>query len=73
MEKINPKDLSKNYSKERCNFLERELKRIEVQIKTVTYSKDDIDYQKKLWALRDKGIQEIGKTPGTITFNEKTY
>ena len=73
MEKINPKDLSKNYSKERCNFLERELKRIEVQIKTVTYSKDDIDYQKKLWALRDKGIQEIGKTPDTITLNEKTY
>jgi hypothetical protein len=35
MKKINPKDLSKNYSEERCNFLEGELKRIEAQIKTV--------------------------------------
>ena len=73
MKKINPKDLSKNYSEERCNFLERELKRIEAQIKTVTYSKDDINYQKKLWALRDKGIQEIGKIPNTIILKEKTY
>lgn len=73
MEKINPKDLSKNYSEERCNFLERELKRIETQIKTVTYSKEDINYQKKLWALRDKGIQEIGKIPNNITFHEKAY
>lgn len=73
MKKINPKDLSKNYSEERCNFLEGELKRIEDQIKTVNYSKDDIKYQKKLWALRDKIIQEIGKIPNNITFVEKTY
>ena len=74
MKKINPKDLSKNYSEERCNFLEGELKRIEAQIKTVkTYSKDDIKYQKELWALRDKIIQEIGKIPNNITLIEKTY
>ena len=73
MKKINPKDLSKNYSEERCNFLEGELKRIEAQIKTVkTYSKDDIKYQKELWALRDKIIQEIGKIPNNITLIEKT-
>ncbi len=74
MKKINPKDLSKNYSEERCNFLEGELKRIEAQIKTVkTYSKDDIKYQKELWALRDKIIQEIGKIPNNVTLIEKTY
>jgi len=73
MKKINPKDLSKNYSEERCNFLEGELKRIEAQIKTVTYSKDDIKYQKELWALRDKIIQEIGKIPINITLKEETY
>ena len=74
MKKINPKDLSKNYSEERCNFLEGELKRIETQIKTVkTYSKDDIKYQKELWALRDKIIQEIGKIPNNVTLIEKTY
>jgi len=56
MEKINPKDLSKNYSEERCNFLEGELEKIEAQIKTVTYSKDDIKDQEKLWALRFKII-----------------
>ena len=74
MKKINPKDLSKNYSEERCNFLEGELKRIEAQIKTVkTYSKDDIKYQKELWALRDKIIQEIGKIPINVTLIKKTY
>lgn len=75
MKKINPEDLSKNYSEERCNFLEGELKRIEAQIKTETYSKDNdnIDYQKKLWALRDKIIQEIGKIPNNVTLSEKTY
>ena len=73
MKKINPKDLSKNYSEERCNFLERELKRIEAQIKTVTYSKGNIEYQIKLWALRDKIIQEIGKIPNKVTLIEKTY
>ena len=74
MKKINPKDLSKNYSEERCNFLEGELKRIEAQIKTVkTYSKDDIKYQKELWAFRDKIIQEIGKIPNNVTLVEKTY
>ena len=73
MKKINPKDLSKNYSEERCNFLEGELKRIEAQIKTVNYSKDDIKDQKELWALRDKIIQEIGKIPKNVTLVEKTY
>jgi len=73
MKKINPEDLSKNYSEERCNFLEGELKRIEAQIKTKTYSKGNIDYQKKLWALRDKIIQEIGKIPINVTLSEKTY
>ena len=68
MKKINPKELSKNYSEERCNFLEGELKKIEAQIKTVkTYSKEDIKYQKELWTLRDNIIKQIGLvTPPTL-------
>jgi hypothetical protein len=75
MKNINPKDVSKNYSEERCIFLEGELKKIEAQIKTVEgYSKEDIKYQKELWVLRDNIIQEIGKIPDNLNFIiEKHY
>jgi len=60
---------------EELDFLKRELKKINAQIEELQYSSGVLDYQAKLWELRDKIKREISELThiskkGKVSFNK---